>query len=383
MGSPGPPRAPTRPPGPAATRAAQRASRPERGPTAAPPLSASACPPFPTQFERKFSHWLANEKNPPEGQEKGEHNLRGPTTLSMGQVLATETPTEEEAQTPEPLFPGPSLQDRVLACKPVSLQRRPVESGRREGRQIPADIWDMILSYLHSLEDVLAFSQTCALFHVVVQSSRVWPILLDNSFGAGRSETIAQSRISLQSWRSGVRVSREDLDQARKAFYRRARAEFMKLWLLGRFNARHCPQWSAIQGREDILTDKRAKDLAPWFWGAEVITVPGTNDDVCVVLAEPRGKPTEKKKLNPNSDPGKSDEASASADNSAVSFVGKNVPSSWVQCTLQWKAVPVIPFDVFRLGQQVDIIARLISSESSSDILVAASAIRKSPANEE
>jgi len=197
----------------------------------------------------------------------------------------------------------------------------------------------MILSYLKTLEDVLAFDGTCWLFHCVVQDSAVWPHLLDNRFGKGRSTTIAQSRVTLQSWYSAAKVDNEELDRARRLFFRSAQMEYLKLHFIETF--REKKRFLRVNELENWSQATRAS-LQRYYWGAAVLEEEGKQ--YFVVLAS----------LPP------SDAEEQEAD------VGLKEKAVF------WRGLPVVPFDCFReAGNKHNVIARLYGRKG--DILLAAS----------
>ena len=124
---------------------------------------------------------------------------------------------------------------------------------------LPKDVWDLILGWMTSLDDVTSFSHVCRLFNNVARASRVWPRVLDTRFGAGTSTTIAQSRVTLDHiYNGGRKVANEELEQAQARFHRRAKQEYQKLHYRSLFQNGNGPN--------ELLGGKL-------YWGCDVIAL--------------------------------------------------------------------------------------------------------------
>ena len=128
-----------------------------------------------------------------------------------------ESNVEEEEETP-PL----SLDQRLLEKNTSPLLKAMVEvsSDHRYIRNVPFDIWDMILYYLE-LRDVFSFCKTCKAFYRVYLKSSFWSKLIDREFGEGLSVCLAESRCLLDNMLSKKKTSNKEVEEAREQFARR------------------------------------------------------------------------------------------------------------------------------------------------------------------
>ena len=278
----------------------------------------------------------------------------------MGQVIGTpeddsQIDSNDDSSIIETGLPRTiSVLRRLQACpRPAAtLARRPLCSTREYVSLVPRDVWDLILGELlsscpkkrvdlqtapitasESLRNILAFSEVCTLFFFVVQVSRVWPMLLDESFGQGLSETISYSRISLDSmWDGqGSKIGAEKLQEAKERFHRRAKQEFLKLFFLNRFQHGNVPSVSE-NGLVGYKISESINNVV--YWGAEVISIDEEHTNVFVIVVDVRG---DNSKLN----------------DELISFHGFSV----------------IPFDSFRIDQCCNVIARLWALPGQSILL--------------
>lgn len=116
----------------------------------------------------------------------------------------------------------------------LTSSTKPIQ-GPPEVRAINKDVLDIIFSYLTSPRHACAFSQVCQLFFFVYQNSRSWPDRIDRVFGQGSCVSIAQGRVTVAGLWEKKKVSKADFEEAERAFFRRAKSEFIRLYLVRRF----------------------------------------------------------------------------------------------------------------------------------------------------
>lgn len=93
----------------------------------------------------------------------------------------------------------------------------------------------LILGELTDASTLFSVSLVSKRMRAYVVSSRAWSTLLDARFGAGTSAVMAESALALQRFFTrAIAPTRAEVEDARAAFYRRARCEFMRLTIQAR-----------------------------------------------------------------------------------------------------------------------------------------------------
>lgn len=271
---------------------------------------------------------------------------------SAAAVVADAPPPEVAA----PLSPPPdgllSLRQRLIDASVPTVPKRPLNAQLPAIRAVPKEIWDLVLQYL-SARDAMAFSATCSLFHATLESSRVWPLLLDGRFGRGLSRCLAQSRVILEAALDHKLVSDGDIVAARENFYRRARLEFLRLHFLRLFSESaldpETGKWRrvfprGVCGEADMQTNQ-----GQLYWGAAVVTIDG-KERVCIIVA-PHIFAAEKSAKFP-------------------------LPRlDWVRLKpVFYQTVPVVPFECFQKEKLCNITVRCFNS---ADSIVLSAAVQK------
>jgi hypothetical protein len=219
--------------------------------------------------------------------------------------------------------------------KKTCFDRRPIQG---PATKLPKDVWGIILEYLVELEDVLAFGDVCSAFFMLVQQSRVWPNLLDSRFGAGRSQTLAESKVTLDAMWGHRKALNEDIDFARKTFYRKAKFEFQKLYVI------------------ELLQRKGwVKDLeGSMFWGCAVLHLEKTANfnggDFCVLVTSPGHV----------------------SDTNSDSWYDSNQELYVNLCAemMYWRRIPIIPWECFKGQHNVaSLICRLYNGRGDNIVL--------------
>ncbi len=96
-------------------------------------------------------------------------------------------------------------------------------------------VWLLILGHIDDVSTMLRVSLVSKRMRAYAASSRAWCTLIDSSFGPGTSVVMAESALALQRYFArAVAASRAEVDDARAAFYRRARREFIRMTISAR-----------------------------------------------------------------------------------------------------------------------------------------------------
>lgn len=124
---------------------------------------------------------------------------------------------------------------------------------------------------LNSLTVFYSIPRACSKrLAALVDCSRVWCALIDLQFGDGRSNSIAETEVLVKGLMRGKKVcSKKEIDEARARFYRKARLQFIRMWVgeTFRFGFDECPLSLVCTGHPE----ERHILVGSWYIGVAIL----------------------------------------------------------------------------------------------------------------